>query len=139
MCYVYHVKRMFKERARIVVYVEAKDLEILTARARTEHKTVVEYVRGLITEDLAGPHLASITKDSLESLRDNLPMEKRMRKPSRRQPVTAPDVARKDIAVVQETASARTPEQASGMCPHHKKLGEVCYKCDPKFGYPVIA
>lgn len=23
-------------------------------------------------------------------------------------------------------------------CSHRKRVGEVCYKCDPKFGYPVI-
>ena len=25
-----------------------------------------------------------------------------------------------------------------GMCPHHKMKGEVCYKCDHKFGMPAL-
>lgn len=25
-----------------------------------------------------------------------------------------------------------------GYCPHRKQKGEVCYKCDPKLGFPAI-
>jgi hypothetical protein len=28
--------------------------------------------------------------------------------------------------------------QKEGKCPHHKMKGEVCYKCDHKFGMPLI-
>ena len=31
------------------------------------------------------------------------------------------------------------PAGEVGKCPHRKMTGEVCYKCDPKFGYPEIA
>jgi hypothetical protein len=24
-------------------------------------------------------------------------------------------------------------------CPHHKQKGELCYRCDPRWGFPVIA
>ena len=34
--------------------------------------------------------------------------------------------------------SARAEEKTSADCPHHKRKGELCYKCDPKFGYPAI-
>jgi len=39
------VKRLFTERARVVVYVEAKDLNRLTAHARSAGKTLVEWAR----------------------------------------------------------------------------------------------
>jgi hypothetical protein len=36
--------------------------------------------------------------------------------------------------------SVGAPEPVkAGQCPHHKLKGELCYKCDPKFGNPVIA
>lgn len=35
-----------------------------------------------------------------------------------------------------ERTAATLPSET---CEHHKKRGEVCYKCDPKFGYPAIA
>lgn len=28
--------------------------------------------------------------------------------------------------------------QDAGACPHHKRRGELCYKCDPKFGKPEV-
>jgi len=43
------------------------------------------------------------------------------------QPVTAPDVASKEIAVTQETASARTSGQKS--CKHGVAKGWRCWQC----------
>lgn len=36
---------------------------------------------------------------------------------------------------------ARRPSRSSdsaGICPHHKQRGELCYRCDYRFGNPVI-
>jgi hypothetical protein len=32
----------------------------------------------------------------------------------------------------------RYGKAVAGKCPHHKERMELCYKCDPKFGNPVI-
>lgn len=37
-----------------------------------------------------------------------------------------------------EHSPAEPRVSAEAACPHRKRAGEVCYKCDPKFGYPVI-
>ena len=34
--------------------------------------------------------------------------------------------------------SVKYEHRESGDCPHRKRKGELCYKCDPKFGYPAI-
>lgn len=33
----------------------------------------------------------------------------------------------------------KMPKPTGGKCLHHKQRGELCYKCDPKFGNPVLA
>jgi hypothetical protein len=42
------VKRMFEERARLVIYLESSDMVRLTAVARGEGKTLVEWARGVL-------------------------------------------------------------------------------------------
>lgn len=45
-----------------------------------------------------------------------------------------PDEATKVPEVRQEVSGAPKGE----VCPHKKAKGSLCYKCDPKFGNPVI-
>jgi hypothetical protein len=45
VCYICHVKRIFDERARVVIYLEAEDVTRLTEEARAEGKTLVEWGR----------------------------------------------------------------------------------------------
>ena len=33
---------------------------------------------------------------------------------------------------------AASVERLAGKCPHHHERGELCYKCDPKFGVPNL-
>ena len=47
------MRRQFEQRARLVVYLETKDLARLTAVARENAKTVIEYARDLILEHLS--------------------------------------------------------------------------------------
>ena len=53
--------------------------------------------------------------------------------------------AHKDVPRVAGNGSAgrgtvsAEPIRGSGQCAHHKERGSLCYKCDPKFGTPVIA
>lgn len=48
------MRKLFTDRARLVVYVEATDLERLTAKARSEGRTVVEWARETLLEELGG-------------------------------------------------------------------------------------
>lgn len=38
-----------------------------------------------------------------------------------------------------EMQDVRAPSPAPGACDHGKKEGELCYKCDERFGYPRLA
>lgn len=46
------MRKLFTDRARLVVYVEAGDLNRLTAHARGEGKTVVEWARETLLGEL---------------------------------------------------------------------------------------
>jgi hypothetical protein len=37
-----------------------------------------------------------------------------------------------------DAALLRLIEKNDPQCQHHKKPGELCYKCDPKMGYPAL-
>lgn len=50
-----------------------------------------------------------------------------------------------EIIETEETVAEAAPiarqtirEEHPGICPHHKQRGELCYKCDKKFGLPKI-
>lgn len=54
----------------------------------------------------------------------------------------AAESARASVQVPQrrgEMVDVKMPEpNLVAQCPHHHGYGEVCYKCDPKMGYPSI-
>ena len=35
-------------------------------------------------------------------------------------------------------ADVRMTSAGGGACQHHKRAGELCYKCDERFGYPAL-
>jgi hypothetical protein len=41
-------------------------------------------------------------------------------------------------SVAADLPSESSEAFTSGACPHHKRKGELCYKCDTKWGNPVI-
>jgi hypothetical protein len=47
------MRKLFTERTRLVIYVEATDLERFTARARAEGRTVVEWARETLLGEFA--------------------------------------------------------------------------------------
>ncbi len=53
-----------------------------------------------------------------------------------------PIVSDKILREVRETTKAHIQQQVllarTGKCPHHKMRGELCYKCDAKFGMPKV-
>lgn len=52
MHYSLVVRKIFSDRARLVVYVEAQDLNRLTEKARDEGRTLVEWARERLLEEL---------------------------------------------------------------------------------------
>ena len=36
------------------------------------------------------------------------------------------------------TAEQPVVGKSVGKCPHRKQKGELCYKCDPKWGFPCL-
>lgn len=47
------MRRIFRDRARLVVYFEAEDLPRMLVQARSEGKTLVEWAREALLEHLA--------------------------------------------------------------------------------------
>ena len=104
-------RREFSDRAVLKVYFEATDLRRLTEMARAESRLVSEYVRVLVLEHLnEGGNGKAVRQDK---------------------PV--------HLAGRSTVAPERPVERAGlGTCPHKKQRGELCYKCDPKFGLPSV-
>ena len=106
------MKRLFIERSRLVVYLESSDLQRLTEQARSEGKALVEWAR----ETLLG---------ELENNSD-VPRPRRVR------------VAERGIGAPERPETLVSVASGHGKCEHRKAKGELCYKCDPKFGLPAI-
>ena len=53
-----------------------------------------------------------------------------------------PGITKKSLQVLMEeiplTQQWDTRHSQEAKCPHKKSHGDVCYKCDPKFGYPNL-
>ncbi len=49
---VAHMKKQFEDRARLVIYLEREDLNLMTKLARTEGLAVVEWARRALSEEL---------------------------------------------------------------------------------------
>jgi hypothetical protein len=105
------MKKQFEVRARLVIYLEQADLNALTALAREDGRTLVEWARGLLIERLAPA----------------VPLEVRY---TQRASITAPEL--------QEELDKHARLAREGVCPHGKRAGAVCGKCDPKMGYPTL-
>jgi hypothetical protein len=131
MCYVCCMRRQFEVRARLVLYLEQADLNALTALAREEGRTLVDWARNELIERL---------KPAVKQGKGIGATPEKRHKPRTRSTIRAiEDVAHE---VTRKTAGGmvdvpRIPERA-GMCPHHHAAGELCYKRDGKLGWPAI-
>ena len=99
---VCHMKRIFTERARLVLYLEAKDLNRLTEHARGEGKMVVEWARETL--------LGELTTGTVE---------------------LAGVTARKVGKPAERRASSK-PAKAARTCVHGTKEGYNCWQCGGK-------
>ena len=54
------------------------------------------------------------------------------------QPREVKEGFRKEVFDVRMPSSGSDSVRAPRTCIHHKERGSLCYKCDPKFGNPVI-
>lgn len=49
-----------------------------------------------------------------------------------------PELTADDVPIESQSTGKPLRDEKPGKCPHHKMRGELCYKCDKKFGLPVI-
>lgn len=110
------MRKIFEERVRLVVYLESTDLQKLTQAARADGKTVVEYARDLLLENLGEE-------------RNRVLRPRNHRTPK----------ARTGSAVEVHERTEDQPVLKPGKCAHAKERGHLCYKCDPKFGLPSLS
>jgi hypothetical protein len=101
--------------------------------------TAVEAPRGRHRSGARSRHSAAVKRDSDSGAKvssaDNLhSTEHSPAEPRVSAETTCPD----RIAGVAPKQDAARFLNSTPCCSHRKVAGEVCYKCDPKFGYPVI-
>jgi hypothetical protein len=104
------VRRIFTDRARLVVYIESGDLLRLTAKARSGGKTLVEWAR----ETLLG---------ELEANSD-VPCTRPVRM-ARRRPITREH----DTGLASEGNLESKPRVSGPACKHGVRKGYRCWQC----------
>ena len=120
------MKKIFTDRARLVLYVEHGDLARMTERARREGKLLAEWAREALLEGLADKSV--LERGNISGVAQS----GRAPKPARESVVEQP------VATGHNGEAAGSNPAPATKCPHHKQRGELCYKCDPKFGLPKI-
>lgn len=130
MCSTFGVRKLFSDRARLVVYVEAEDLNRLTAHARKEGRTVVEWARETLLGELNG---ASREDHAVRSARKPRSVRR------------GPDPHEHAIAVAQALDAGSNPEcnpvagradavddvrrAKAKVCVHGRPQGFNCWQC----------
>ena len=100
------MRKLFNDRARLVVYLEQAELDAMASNAKRYGQTLQEWARGVLTS----------------SVQRVVEVE-----------VTTPIIVKKPLAHMRIDGLG-----VPGQCEHKKKPGELCYKCDPKMGYPNL-
>lgn len=100
----------FTDRRRLVVYIEAAVHAELLAEGKRRGLTLCEIAR------------ERLTPATLPALAPQEPAKPRSRRP-------------KALAGMADVPRIL---ERPGACPHHKRAGELCYKCDPKMGFPLL-
>ena len=122
---LWHNTRMNKPHI-VKFRVTDKEFAALTIIAEELGHTVSQVVRDkLFAPDAQRPALAT-----------GAGQVKRSRRSTGESPNTTEIV--RHIAPQGRMVDVRAPLPAPGKCGHGKKQGEVCYKCDPRFGYPSL-
>lgn len=135
MRYAYYkaVKRIFTDRARLVVYVEAEELNGMTALARGSGKTLVEWAREVLREKLEGGNAVRAVQPVRVSERRT---SKRGRSTLRNVEDITHATIRKtkaaDVGSVGSRPSARDSMDFSGVASDDHERGCRCAVCDFK-------
>lgn len=61
MCYILFVRKQFETRVRLVIYMDARDLNRLTARAKREGRVLVAWAREVLMGELESKPLILTT------------------------------------------------------------------------------
>lgn len=98
------------QKISLTIRIDATDLERWKQAATAEGLNLSEWMRRRCASNGVGvTELAEPKRQKLSKLASSLP-----------------------------NTSVGAPELKPGQCPHHKLRGELCYKCDPKFGNPAV-
>lgn len=114
-----------------MIRVDGWDLEQWRARSTDMGLTLSEWVRRKCNE-------ANVEVSGTETRRVH---EGRVSRRLARQVSTgeaSKDTPRKPPKERDMAAHAEAESPSISCCPHKKSKGELCYKCDPKFGLPSI-
>jgi hypothetical protein len=110
------MRKLFTERTRLVVYVEASDLTRLTEKARSEGRTVVEWARETL--------LGELETDS------ELPRPERVRVAERRaNTVGVEEVHGRGVSAAPVLADKPTKRAKGKYCKHGTQKGYRCWQC----------
>lgn len=118
-----NVQRKFQERVRLTVYLEKSERTSLAVLAGGAGR-LSEWSRERLVEQLADNTDLPQSGDLPVARRRTVPGSN----PGRVGGAREPDFGK----------SAAGAPVSSQKCEHHKQRGELCYKCDAKFGLPKI-
>jgi hypothetical protein len=131
------VRRIFTERARLVVYIELEDLNRLTAVARGDGKTLVEWAREVLLE--AGQETTTVEVEVTRPMVVEKPLAH-----CKIEGLSVPDADNTDV---RRSAEVRVAERGAGVaerveapvlaagerakktCRHGVEKGYHCWQC----------
>ena len=117
------MQRKFQERVRLTVYLEKSERMVLAELAGGAGR-LSEWSRERLLEQLADNSDMRPERAVHMARRRTVPGSN----PGRAGGAREPDFGK----------SAAEASVSSQRCEHHKQRGELCYKCDTKFGLPKI-
>lgn len=122
------MRKLFTERARIVIYLEKSDELRMTAKAKENGELLAEWARNVLRNEL--------TMESIPL--PDPPATKPKRTPH--SPRSSGDVRppQSPTAIERDDTHFYGVVAPEAICQHRKYRGELCYKCDPKFGLPSL-
>lgn len=110
------MKKLFVDRARLVVYLEASDMKRLSEKARSEGKTLVEWARERLLGELAGNSTVR-TEPKVRLVR------------RRATPVMAHAHAIETAKALTDVENPESPSHHKHVCQHGTSKGYHCWQC----------
>lgn len=129
------MKPQFKKRKLLKIYIEQSQFDQLKAAASLKCLSIGEFIR----RQLVGLHESRFNAvlDSADRTGSGKAAARRQRNASERRDDGLPGAAAEHSMEVLQAVRVQRRD-AESACSHHKRKGDLCYKCDPKFGLPSL-